>query len=123
MLRSTARSAIDRRPRRAGAWLAGVCFALVVAGCAPSADDVKEEFDEFLSTRNRCTSVDDCVLVSPGCPIGCQVGVNKAYAAEVKAKAEELVEDYESGGQSCAYDCIAAEPACEGGRCQAVPLD
>jgi hypothetical protein len=98
-----------------------VC-ALAASACAPSEEEIQEEFDEFLSTRNSCSDVSDCALVYPGCPLGCAVGVNKAHAADVKAKAEELIEDYESGGQACAYECLQTEPACTACRCDAVPV-
>jgi len=99
-----------------------LALLLACAACAPSEEEIREEFDEFLSTRVSCSSVDDCTIVHPGCPLGCHVGVNKAYEAEVKAKAEELIDDYESGGQACDYECLAAEPACNAGRCEAAAL-
>ena len=85
--------------------LAMLLACALIPGCAPSEEDIQEEFDEFVSTRNSCSSVDDCTIVHPGCPLGCHVGVNKAHEAAVKAKADELIDDYESGGQACAYDC------------------
>jgi hypothetical protein len=94
-----------------------------LGGCAPSEEEVMAEFDEFLATRVACDAVDDCVLVFPGCPLGCAVGVNRGAAGEVEQKAEELIADYESGGRSCDYECLQLEPACEAGRCEAVPVE
>lgn len=59
-------------------------------------------------------------MVRAECPLDCHVAVNAPYRADVERRARELVTDYESSGQSCAYRCIGAVPACAAGRCEAV---
>lgn len=106
--------------RRLGAIaFGGLLFA---AACgAPSEEEVKEEFEAFVAARNQCTADDDCVLAAANCPLGCYAAVNRQHQAEVEKKARELVEEYQSGGRSCAYGCVGAVPACQDGRCAAVP--
>jgi hypothetical protein len=94
---------------------------ILIGACAPSEEEVQEEFDAYVAERNACTVTDDCVLATADCPLGCWVSVNRAYQADVEAKARELVEDYESGGQKCYYDCIPAVAVCRDGRCAADP--
>ena len=48
------------------------------------------------------------------------MGVRADAAEEVRAKAKELIDDYESGGQTCVYDCLIVTVDCVGGRCQTV---
>lgn len=92
-----------------------------VACGPPSEEEIQQEFDEFVAERNHCSAATECTLVYPGCPLGCAVGVRTEFAGEVNDKADELIEDYESGGQACAYDCMATTADCVEGRCEAVP--
>lgn len=92
--------------------------AAALASCAPSAQEIQDEFDEVVAQSNACAEASECVLVSPGCPLGCTVAVNRDSEAAVKAKAAELIQSYESSGVSCNYGCIQPGPlACEAGRC------
>lgn len=93
-------------------------LSLLVVGCGRSEEDVQAEWDEIVAASSACQSAAECVLVSPGCPLGCFVAVNSSKKAEVEAKAAELIDDYESGGTACAYGCIAPGPLeCVSGKC------
>jgi len=107
-----------RRHSWAAGLLWGVGSALLVAGCGPSADDVKQEFDVEVQRSNGCSEASECVVASAGCPLGCWVLVNAEFQARVEAKARELIDDYESGGSRCDYDCTEAPMiACSAGKC------
>lgn len=96
----------------------GVCSALLVVGCAPSEEDVQKEFDAEVQRSNGCDSASECVVASAGCPLGCWVLVNAKFQARVEAKARELIEDYESGGARCDYECAEAPViACSASKC------
>ena len=99
--------------------LLGVVLLAAVASCgAPSEEEVQREFNEFVSSRRSCDTAADCVAVSPGCPLGCWVAVSRSAQGAVERKARDLIDDYESGGRSCAYGCIEAGALlCEEGRC------
>lgn len=85
---------------------------------APSEEDVQNDFAVVVDESNRCSAPDECTSVSVGCPLPCAVSVRKDRAAEVERKGRELVEDYESGGRSCAYECVGPQtPTCKNGRC------
>ncbi len=89
-----------------------------LSACGRSADDVSEEFEAAVAEANDCVSSSDCVLIFPGCPLGCFTAVNRAREAEVRAKADELIADYERGGAACAYSCIQPGAlVCEGSNC------
>jgi hypothetical protein len=99
--------------------LVGLAAALG-AGCAPSEEETQREFDAYVEGANACSEASECGLASPDCPLGCYVAVRVDRIASVERKARELIDDYESGGQSCEYDC-APPPVvdCVGGRCVA----
>ena len=85
---------------------------------SPSADEVKDEFDRYVADRADCTTADDCTVVAADCPLGCWVAVRADRTGEVEEKAEELVDDYESGGARCDYECAAAPAvACTASVC------
>jgi hypothetical protein len=101
-----------------------VCAAalalLLLGGCAPSAEEIQEEFDAEVARSRACEQVSDCVVISPGCPLGCWVVVSAAAQDRVSRKARELIEDYESGGAACDYGCTEAPAvACLAGACSA----
>jgi hypothetical protein len=110
-------------PIHARTALLGCWASLLLLACAPSEEEVRADFDEFLTTRTACASADECVLVYPGCPLGCAVAVHRDFETETRSRAAELIDDYESGGRACAYDCLAMQAACSSGRCEAVPLE
>ena len=97
------------------------CLALAAMGCAPSEEEVKADWQEFLAKHQACSADSDCTLVHPGCPLGCASPINVAAAAAGERLAKDLIEDYESGGKSCDYDCvIICGAACEANRCVTV---
>jgi hypothetical protein len=103
--------------------LLAISLAIVAAGsCAPSADDIKKEFDEFVSTANQCTAASECTVASVQCPLGCFVSVRADRKADVEAKGRSLVAAYQRGGARCDYDCIGAgAPTCVDHRCATAP--
>ena len=99
---------------------AWACLLLVFA-CSPSEDEIREEFDAEVAASRACEQQSDCVVLSPGCPLGCWVVVSTAARERVARKARELIEDYESGGATCEYDCTEAPAvACSAGVCSAI---
>jgi hypothetical protein len=85
---------------------------------APPYDEVRAEFAAFLSTHDSCAASDECVLISPGCPLGCFQAVNAEHMSLVETKARELIAAFESDGLSCVYKCVAPKGAvCSNGRC------
>lgn len=93
-------------------------IAVACAGCARSEADVQQEFADVVASANACSEAAECVMVSPGCPLGCFVAVNASHEDEVEAKAQDLIDSYQAGGRSCAYDCVAPGPlVCAEGHC------
>lgn len=109
---------MSKRAKRMVLLLVGL-VGLVGASCAKSEEEIQEEFDVIVAESNACNDVSECVYASPGCPLGCWVAVNSAKKAYVEQEARELIEDYESGGRSCQYECAVQGPLeCTEGRCQ-----
>jgi hypothetical protein len=93
-------------------------FFVLLAGCGPSAEEIQAEFEDHLAANDSCTADTDCTVISPGCPLGCFVAVRADRADACEARARELIDDYESGGESCDYDCAAPGPVrCEAEHC------
>lgn len=93
------------------AWLGGV-------GCAPSEEEIEREFDAYVEGANACSVASECGIAAADCPLGCFVAVRIDRVASVERKARELVEDYESGGRGCRYDCVQPGALeCVSGRC------
>ncbi len=97
-----------------------VVGALVLGCGAPSAEEIKKEFADYVASRRACMTNDDCVLAATDCPLGCGTAVAREDQADVERKARELVDDYESGGEQCYYDCIALSAVCDAGSCTEV---
>ena len=94
-------------------------FSLVSCG-ARSEDEIQGEFDDFVEKNNECSAAADCVIVGADCPLGCWVAVNESRVSAVQSKARELIDEYESEGRACDYNCVqAANPTCEAGHCRA----
>ena len=96
---------------------------LALSACIPSEADIQEEWDQFVDQNNSCETVTDCVMVSPGCPLGCGTAVSADAETQARELGESLISRYERGGQSCDYDCMSLELACEAGSCEAVVAD
>lgn len=94
-------------------------LTLLLAGClfGISDEEAQSRWDDFVSTRNACETVDECVIVVPGCPLGCNTAVNAEYDEEALDYAEQLVSQT---GSDCEYKCAGATLACEESRCTAV---
>ncbi|WP_437307122.1 hypothetical protein [Sorangium sp. So ce388] len=100
-------------------WMVLLFIGLAGASCAKSEEEIREEFDVIVADSNACNDVSECVYASPGCPLGCWVAVNSAKKAYVEEQARALIEDFESGGRSCQYECAVQGPIeCTEGRCQ-----
>jgi len=98
--------------------LVGFAAALGVAGCAPSEEEIRREFDDYVDGANACSAASECGRAGAGCPLGCDVAVRADRVASVERKARELIEDYTSGGEGCVYSCLAPGALeCVDGRC------
>jgi hypothetical protein len=86
----------------------------LVLGCV-----TEEKVERRIEDANYCDAVDECVAVSPGCPLGCVRLINRAEEAEIQA----LIDRYHrTHRDDCAYDCEGiGEVRCEDGRCVADP--
>lgn len=112
--------AIGVRRGITAAGASALAFLLLLGACAPSEDEIQEEFDAEVAGARACEQASDCVAVVPGCPLGCWVVVSKAAQARIERKARELIEEYESGGAACDYECTQAPAvACSAGLCSA----
>jgi hypothetical protein len=99
-----------------------VAFVLLMVsagGCqGRSEESLRNEFTTYVSGANQCVRTSDCTIVSPGCPLGCEVAVRVDREAAVMAKAQALIQEYQSGGMGCSYSCGGpAQPVCEQNRC------
>lgn len=95
-------------------------FGGLALSCAPSEQEIRTEFEEFLSEHQACSEDSDCTLIYPGCPLGCSTPITADAADKGIRLAEELIHDYESGGVSCQYQCAAVCGAsCKSARCVA----
>jgi hypothetical protein len=92
---------------------------LAVAGCsAPSEEDIRRRFADYVAGANTCAQASECALATPGCPLGCFVAVRGDRKADVEKKANELIAEYQRAGRGCIYDCASPGPlACVAGRC------
>lgn len=98
-------------------WAASI-WLLSCSACAPSDEEVQADFDAFIAEHDRCELNSECVQISPGCPLGCAVAVRADSAGAAQALAAELIDDYQSLGRSCQYDCVPVEGvSCSQGRC------
>lgn len=90
---------------RTATLLLGLALGL---GCAPSEEEIRKEFSDFVSSHNACERDEDCTLITPGCPLGCWTALHKSAADQGARLASELIEDYESAGRACEYGCVAS---------------
>ncbi len=84
----------------------------------PSEEEIKDSFEKEVETSNSCETDEECVLINPGCPLGCNVSVNIEHQERIKNLAEDLIKDYESSGTSCSYGCIRSFPICVIDACE-----
>lgn len=91
----------------------------LIACVARDEQEIRAEFQAAVDGASSCEVAADCVSVSPGCPLGCEVAVHHSKRAEIEAKARELIDEYERAGRACDYECgVPRVPACTGGRCE-----
>lgn len=100
-----------------------VAFGIVAAtGCVTEAQ-IQADFDAHVAENSECTVDAECVVIWPGCPLGCFAAVHVDAADECISYANGRIDAWEAGGQSCVYDCIGAgEPYCDEGRCAVDPI-
>jgi hypothetical protein len=98
-------------------------FAVVLVaglfGCTgASEEEVQRKFNDYVNGANTCTMASECAAASAGCPLGCEVAVRTERVADVEAKAQQLIAEYERGGRSCIYGCRGpGTVACVVNRC------
>lgn len=82
--------------------------------------EAKEEFQIEIELSNDCTDTSECIIVYPGCPLGCGAAVNVNYEDSVEEKAQEIIDSISSGGVSCDYSCVQPVAQCVDRKCEAV---
>lgn len=99
-----------------------LALCVFMTGCAISDERAEERWDDWVDANNSCETADDCVVVYPGCPLGCFTAVSADSEQASRDEAERIVSAYERGGRSCDYDCIGAQPpTCDDGVCSVLP--
>jgi len=96
-------------------------IVLLIISCGvftPSEEKIKEKFEKEVTISNSCSTDEECVIVHPGCPLGCNVAVNIEHQQKIKNLAKSLIKDYEFGSKSCAYSCIPRFPVCVIDKCE-----
>ena len=94
-------------------------FPAVTAVSCVSEEGAERRWQRFVDDHNSCETVDDCVVVYPGCPLGCWEAVSAEHEDAAIKKAEKIVKSYERGGRACAYGCVSAgELSCNSGICE-----
>lgn len=98
-----------------------VSAALCLSACDPPTEEaIQEEFDQAVAASNDCVTDGDCVLVHPGCPLGCGAAVNVEHQDEISLLADRLIFEWQLGGRTCDYGCPYLAAVCIGGTCAAV---
>ena len=72
----------------------------------PTEQELLAEFDSFVSDHADCERDEDCVMFSPGCPLGCYAAVHVDALQEAESYADGLVADYMAPGRACFYQCV-----------------
>ncbi len=94
---------------------------LLLSAC--SMEQIDREWDAWVEDHNQCEVVEDCVLVYPGCPLGCYTAVNAEHEDEAARLADDLIARWSMGARDCAYDCTSAEVDCVEDVCEAIQTD
>ena len=95
-------------------------LAVLLLASACSIEQIDREWDGWVDDHSQCEVTEDCVLVYPGCPLGCSSGVNAEYEDEANRLAEDLINRWSMGTRDCAYDCISSEVECVDDRCEVI---
>ncbi len=75
----------------------------------------EEGVEASIEEAGYCTESSDCVVIYPGCPLGCFAAVNAAEVEDIEAKIERY---HRQSSNNCIYDCAPhADPFCENGQC------
>lgn len=98
-----------------------ILFFLTFMGCgesAESAESIDADWKVFVADNNTCQSADQCVVVFPGCPLGCGTAVSKSAENEAIIEAGELIRSYQRDGRACNYGCVETPAVvCESNAC------
>ena len=81
----------------------------------------EEQVEREMEDANYCVTAEECVVIYPGCPLGCWSFVNE----EEEGRIRDLVESFfdQQVGEQCMYDCAGhGEVRCENDRCVADQL-
>ena len=101
--------------------LTAALAALCLASCAPPTEgEIQAEFNQAVAASDDCATAPDCVLVTPGCPLGCGAAVNIEHETEIRNLAERLIFEWQLGGNGCDYGCPYMVAVCTEGTCEAV---
>jgi hypothetical protein len=89
--------------------------------CVQLEDQIKAQFEAFLSRHRACKNADDCTLAKTDCPLGCYgVPVSRSAQRQAKTVSDGLLALFEGQDCGCVYKCNAPEWAeCRNGRCVA----
>lgn len=83
-------------------WWAMACVQVVT---------VQSEWRAYVQDLPNCRTNDDCVVITPGCPIGCAVAVPAVSVDDAEEFAAELVDRYQNVFRPCVYECGPVPPA------------
>jgi hypothetical protein len=80
-----------------------------------------EEIEDEIEAANYCDTPGDCVVIYPGCPLGCWSFVNESEEERLLVIINEFHD--QNSGETCMYDCSGhGEVTCTDGRCEAESL-
>ena len=91
--------------RRVTGFLMALCSIGLVISCSDSdsyghrsEEGIVDEFSTAVEKANTCSADEECVVVIPGCPLGCGSVVNKDEKEQIEQLAERLTIEYEARG-------------------------
>ncbi|MEM6930229.1 MAG: hypothetical protein AAF602_25035 [Myxococcota bacterium] len=81
--------------------------------------EVQSDWEGYLQRLPACDVDEDCVVIEPGCPLGCYTSVPASNRVEAETFAEELVDRYDTVLRPCVYECSEPPPIaiCQMGSC------